>query len=264
VIRVAAVADVHVGADCRGELRSHFAHLADRADVLLLAGDLTRRGEPEEATVLADELRGLPVPTLAVLGNHDYHSDAEAVVVATLHAAGVRVLEGDAAIVDVAGERLGVAGVKGFGGGFVGASGSEFGEREMKAFMAHTRSIAEGLEATLDRLDADVRVALLHYSPVEATLRGERLEIYPFLGSYLLAEAVDRAGADLVVHGHAHNGTERGVTAAGIPVRNVAQPVLRRAYAVYCLGAAGDLGACEQNRGELTATGAKATVRRRR
>jgi len=129
-----------------------------------------------------------------------------------------------------------VAGVKGFGGGFAGASGSEFGEREMKAFMAHTRHVAGMLEDALATLDTDVRVALLHYAPVEATLRGERLEIYPFLGSYLLAEAVDRAGADLVVHGHAHNGTERGVTPAGVPVRNVAQPVLRRSYAVYCFG----------------------------
>jgi Icc-related predicted phosphoesterase len=135
----------------------------------------------------------------------------------------------------VGGTRVGVAGIKGFGGGFAGACGSEFGEQEMKAFMVHTREAASALEGALTSLDADVRIALLHYAPIEATLQGERLEIYPFLGSYLLAEAVDRAGADLVVHGHAHNGSERGVTAGGVPVRNVAQPVLRRAYAVYCL-----------------------------
>jgi Icc-related predicted phosphoesterase len=253
VIRVAAVGDVHIGTDCAGQLRPHFEHLAERADVLLLAGDLTRRGEPEEAAVLADELRGLPVPALAVLGNHDHHAGAVDVVVRRLQDVGVQVLEGGSAVVEVDGARLGVAGAKGFGGGFAGACGSEFGEPEMKAFMAHTRQVAAGLEAGLRSLETDVRVALLHYSPVEATLRGERLEIYPFLGSYLLAEAVDRAGADLVVHGHAHNGTERGVTAAGVPVRNVAQPVLRRSYAVYCFGP-GDLEACEETSG-LSAIG---------
>lgn len=136
-------------------------------------------------------------------------------------------------VVEVDGLRLGIAGVKGFGGGFAGACGSDFGEPEMKAFIRHTKETAERLEDTLDELDTDVRVALLHYSPVEDTLRGERLEIYPFLGSYLLAEAIDRAGADLVVHGHAHNGAEKGLTPGGVPVRNVAQPVIRQAYAVY-------------------------------
>src|SRR5680860_1853785 len=103
----------------------------------------------------------------------------------------------------------------------------------MKAFVRHTKKLAQGLEDALRTLDTDHRVALLHFSPVEATLRGERLEIYPFLGSYLLAEAVDRAGADLVVHGHAHAGSEKGLTSGGVPVRNVAQPVIRRAYHLY-------------------------------
>jgi Icc-related predicted phosphoesterase len=106
----------------------------------------------------------------------------------------------------------------------------------MKAFIAHTRSVADGLEGALRDLDADVRVALLHYAPVKATLVGERLEIYPFLGSYLLAEAGDRAGADIVFHGHAHRGTEKGVTPGGTHVRNVALPVIRRAYNVYAIG----------------------------
>jgi Icc-related predicted phosphoesterase len=243
-VRVAAGGDVHVGVESAGHLRPHFEHVAERADVLLLAGDLTRVGHPDEAAVLADELRDLPVPVLAVLGNHDHHADAADQVVKELDHAGVRVLEGgETAMLDVHGTRVGVAGAKGFGGGFAGACGSEFGEPEMKAYMAHTREIAAGLEAGLGRLDADVRIALLHYAPVEATLQGERLEIYPFLGSYLLAEAVDRAGADLVVHGHAHGGTERGVTPGGVPVRNVAQPVLKRAYAVYCFGSETD--ACD-------------------
>jgi Icc-related predicted phosphoesterase len=237
MIRVAAVGDVHFGTDSAGSLRPHLADLADAADLFLLAGDLTRRGLPEEAQVLADELAGLEVPMFAVLGNHDYHSGQERAVTRVMEAAGVRVLEGDGAVVTVGACRVGVAGIKGFGGGFAGACGSEFGEPMMKAFIAHTRSHADRLEAVLAGLavDTDLRVALVHYSPTERTLQGERLEIYPFLGSYLLGEAIDRAGADLVIHGHAHGGCERGWTDGGIEVRNVAQPLIRRPYNVYCL-----------------------------
>jgi Icc-related predicted phosphoesterase len=152
---------------------------------------------------------------------------------------GVTVLDGSATTIDVRGCRVGVAGSKGFGGGFPGAMGSDFGEPEMKAFMRHARTVAEGLEAALDEIaDADVRVALMHYSPIEGTLQGERLEIWPFLGCYFLAEAVDRAGADVAIHGHAHGGSEKGLTPGGVHVRNVAQPVLRRAYALMSLGPA--------------------------
>jgi Icc-related predicted phosphoesterase len=235
-VRVAAVGDVHLGVESAGHFRPHYEHLAERADLFLLAGDLTRLGERDEAAVLADELRDLPVPIVAVLGNHDHHAGAPEMVTKHLDDAGVQVLEGDTATFDVRGTSVGVAGVKGFGGGFAGACGSEFGEDEMKVFMAHTRHVATRLEQALGSLETDVRIALLHYAPIEATLQGERLEIYPFMGSYLLGEAIDRAGADLVVHGHAHNGSERGVTAGGVPVRNVAQPVLRQAYAVYCFG----------------------------
>jgi Icc-related predicted phosphoesterase len=236
VIRVAATADLHFGPDLAGTLREHLAELPRHADVLLIGGDLTRVGDPDEAGVLAEELADVAVPVLAVLGNHDYQSDRQEEVRARMEAGGVRVLEGAGAVVDVDGTRLGVAGAKGFGGGFVGASGSDFGEPEMKAFVRHTKLAAQGLEEALVDLDADLRVALTHYAPVEQTLQGERLEIYPFLGSYLLGEAIDRAGADLAVHGHAHRGTEKGVTPGGVPVRNVAQSVIRRAYNVYCLG----------------------------
>jgi Icc-related predicted phosphoesterase len=242
VIRVAATADIHAGQDTAGRLRPHLQHVAEQADVFLLAGDLTRRGQAEEALVLAKELEEVAaaVPTFAVLGNHDYHSDDQAMVAKLLDAAGVTVLEGESDTVDVDGQRVGVAGVKGFGGGFAGASGAEFGEPQMKAFVGHTRQVAGWLETSLHELatedKADVRIALMHYSPVAATLRGERLEIYPFLGSYLLAEAVDTAGADLVVHGHAHGGSEKGVTPGGVHVRNVSVPVIKHAYNVYELG----------------------------
>jgi Icc-related predicted phosphoesterase len=239
VIRVAAMGDLHVGTDAVGALRPHVDDLADRADLLLIAGDLTRVGDPAEARVLVDELRDLRLPIVAVLGNHDYHGDRAAEIVAALFTAGIHVLEGDAVTFDIGGVRVGVAGVKGFGGGFPGACAAEFGEPEMRAFIAHTKERATRLEAALRGLECDRRIALLHYAPVPDTLRGERLEIYPFLGSYLLAEAIDRAGADLALHGHAHHGCEQGATAGGVPVRNVARPVLRRAYTVFCFDSAG-------------------------
>ena len=238
MIRVAAVGDIHFGPDSAGTLRPHLADIDEQADVFLLAGDLTRLGDPDEAAVLAEELRGLPVPIVAVLGNHDYHSDREKEVVDVLADAGVEVLEGTSTVVDVAGTPVGIAGVKGFGTGFPGASGSDFGEPEMKAFIRHAQAAAGALGEALEELAAagvERRVALMHYAPAEGTLRGERLEIYPFLGSYFLGEAVDRVGADVAIHGHAHGGTEKGFTPGGILVRNVAQPVINRAYNVYCL-----------------------------
>jgi Icc-related predicted phosphoesterase len=233
MIRVAAVGDVHVGVDSAGRLGPRLAGLADRADLFLLAGDLTHRGRPEEAKVLAEELRDVGVPTVAVLGNHDYHSDEQEAVTEVLEEAGIRVLEGDSTVVQVGGRRVGIAGSKGFGGGFAGACASDFGEPEMKAFVGHTKALAARLEHALAGLRADRRIALLHYAPVAETLAGEPREIYAFLGSYLLAEAVDRAGADLVVHGHAHRGSRNGTTPGGVPVRNVAAPVIGRAYEVF-------------------------------
>jgi Icc-related predicted phosphoesterase len=237
MIRVAAVGDVHLAEDLRGSLRPQLAGIGDHADVLLLAGDLTRHGDLAEVRVVAAEFGGLDVPVVAVLGNHDYQSDRTEAITTLLKDAGISVLEGTGVVLGVPGGRLGVAGTKGFGGGFPGRSGSEFGEPEMKAFIRHSRQLAEGLGRALKELDADFRVALTHYSPVEDTLAGEPPEIYPFLGSYFLAEAIDSVPADLAVHGHAHAGTEKGQTPGGVPVRNVAMPVIQRPYAVYCLGA---------------------------
>ncbi|MEU6526293.1 metallophosphoesterase [Streptomyces sp. NPDC046924] len=238
MIRIAAVGDIHMGPDSQGLLRPAFDTLPDCADLLLLAGDLTRHGTPEEARVVAEEIRGLAVPVVAVLGNHDHHDDHPDEVTAILRDAGARVLEGEGTVVRRGGTRVGVAGTKGFGGGFVGRSAGEFGEPVMKEFVRHSRRCADGLRASLERLGAegcDLRIALTHFSPVPETLAGEPLEIYPFLGSYLLAEAIDTAGADLAVHGHAHAGTEHGMTGGGVRVRNVAQPVIGRAFHVYHL-----------------------------
>lgn len=233
MIRIAAMADTHFGVDAAGSLRPALEDLPERADLLLIGGDLTKRGRPEEAAVLAEELQDLGVPVVAALGNHDYHVDREDDVRDAMEAVGCRVLDGEAASVSIGEVSVGVAGIKGFGGGFAGASGSDFGEPEMKAFIRHTQAMADRLRVSLEDLDCDLRIALTHYSPVRETLEGEPPEIYPFLGSYLLAEAIDAGGADLAIHGHAHRGAERGRTPGGVPVRNVAQPVLGRAYAIY-------------------------------
>ncbi|RFS83584.1 metallophosphoesterase [Actinomadura spongiicola] len=235
MIRVAAAGDLHVGPEVAGTYRTRLSALAEHADVFLVAGDLTRHGTVEEGRVAAGELRDLGVPVVAVLGNHDYHSDAEDEITDILRDAGVTVLEGDGTVLDCGGTKLGIAGGKGFGGGFEGRCASDFGEPEMKAFISHTKDFAGRLGAALLDLDADLLVSLTHYSPSADTLEGEPLEIYPFLGSYLLGEAIDSAMADLAIHGHAHKGTEKGLTSGGVRVRNVALPVIQHAYAMYSL-----------------------------
>ncbi|HKF53898.1 MAG TPA: metallophosphoesterase [Blastocatellia bacterium] len=235
MIRVAAIGDVHFSDSPDLKLGEYWAELHEHADLFLLAGDLTTHGGAGQARALASQLSRVRVPIFAVLGNHDYHEDQTDLIRKILADTGVTILEGRSAIIVVNQETIGIAGTSGFGGGFAGACGSAFGEPEMKAFIHHTELLATRLEKSLGELQSDFRVALLHYSPVKDTIAGERLEIYPFLGSYLLAEAIDRGGADLVIHGHAHHGQEKGVTARGIPVRNVAFPMLRRPYAVYDL-----------------------------
>jgi Icc-related predicted phosphoesterase len=234
-VRVAAVGDVHLDKDVLGRFRPALDHLGDKADLLLLAGDLTRHGTADEARCVATEFGRLAVPVVAVLGNHDYQSDREDEVTKILVDGGITVLEQSSTVLDVDGVRVGIAGAKGFGGGFAGRCASEFGEPEMKAFIRHTRRISDALGEALRSVDCDLLLALTHYAPVPETLVGEPPEIYPFLGSYLLADAIDSAPTALAVHGHAHAGTERGTTPAGVKVRNVAHPVIRQAYNVYQL-----------------------------
>ena len=232
-IRVAAAADLHVERGNVSAWRDALEPLSDHSDVLLLAGDLTQNGVADEANALADVLSVVSVPIFAVLGNHDLHMNASLELRRILERQGVCVLEGEHAQLRVAGRSLGIAGSTGFGGGFPGAEASEFGEPEMKRFVCRARRMSERLQGALEALDSDVRIALLHYAPVPDTLVGERLEIYPFLGSHYLGRAVDAAGADLVLHGHAHLGCEAGKTPGGVAVRNVAQPVIRAPYRVF-------------------------------
>ncbi|GAA4846620.1 metallophosphoesterase family protein [Saccharopolyspora rosea] len=248
MIRVAAVGDVHLGQGDHGRFRPALRDLPDLADVLLLAGDLTNHGSPAEARSVAAEFGDLAVPVVAVLGNHDHHSDRVPEVTGILRDAGIGVLDGDTAVFDIGPHTLGVAGVKGFGGGFTDNCGSSFGERVMRDFVDHAKDSAARLESALHSLDTTYRVALTHYSPVAETLTGEPREIFPFLGSRLLAEAVDGGRADLALHGHAHYGSERGRTAGGVPVRNVAHHVLGVPFKVYRLGTGSDsaVGAAER------------------
>jgi Icc-related predicted phosphoesterase len=243
LIRVAAVGDVHLGPDLAGRHREGLSDITAHADVLLLAGDLTRHGTVEEARIVAAEYRDLPVPVVAILGNHDHHSDCPDELSAVLADAGLLVLEGTGTVLDLPAGRLGVAGTKGFGLGFAGRCASDFGEPEMKDFSRAGRNSAQVLARALAQVaqdGADVTVALTHYAPVDDTLVGEPPEIWPFLGNYLLGEEIDRAGVDLAVHGHAHAGTEKGTTEGGVRVRNVAHPVIRAPYAVYDLHPASD------------------------
>lgn len=235
MIRIAAAGDVHFDRKSHNRLAQHFGGMEDKADFFLLAGDLTQTGHPEEMRVLADDLKKCPVPIIAVLGNHDYHVDQVTQNVQILNDAGVTVLEGNSIILNIKNQRVGIAGAKGFGGGFVGACGSDFGEPEMKTFMRHSKNHARILENAIKEMEADYKIALLHYSPTAQTLLGEKKEIYPFLGCYYLAEAVDYGKADICFHGHAHAGIEKGETPGGCPVRNVAQPVIRHAFNIYTL-----------------------------
>ncbi|HEX7100759.1 MAG TPA: metallophosphoesterase [Acidimicrobiia bacterium] len=233
MIRIAAIGDIHLGTESRGRYAPALVDLHERADLFLLAGDLTHVGSPEEAEVVAGELASVDVPVIAVLGNHDYHSDHSDTVVEILSQVGITVLEGSTATVETPGGTVGVAGTKGFGGGFPPAMASCFGEPEMKAFVRTGEALAQSLRDSLEELDTDIRVALTHYSPSRDTLEGERPEIHAFLGSVALAEAVDAGGAIVAIHGHAHVGSPSGETPGGTPVRNVAMPLLKQAYAVF-------------------------------
>ncbi len=223
-VRLAAVADVHCTKAAPGALAAAFTEAAAQADVLLLGGDLTDYGLPEEARVLTRELSGVKIPVVAVLGNHDCESGKEAEVAAILTEAGVKVLDGDA--VEVHG--IGIAGVKGFGGGFGRRMLEPWGEAAVKAFVHAAVDEALKLERALARLRTPQRVALLHYAPIEATVEGEPREIFPFLGSSRLEEPLNRYRVTLAFHGHAHRGAPEGRTSTGIPVFNVAMPLLRR------------------------------------
>jgi Icc-related predicted phosphoesterase len=225
-LRIAAIGDLHCTRASEGAFQPLFGKVGESADVLVLCGDLTDYGTPEEARVLAKELGATRIPKVAVLGNHDFESGASAEVARILaDAAGVIVLDGTA--VEVLG--VGFAGVKGFAGGFGERALQSWGEEPIKAFVRAALDEALKLETALARLRTPGRVALLHYAPIGETVGGEPTEIFPFLGSSRLEEPLNRYRPSVVFHGHAHRGRPEGATAAGVPVYNVAKPLLQRA-----------------------------------
>lgn len=224
-LRLAAVGDLHCTRKSEGAYRGVFSRISDEADVLLLCGDLTDYGLPEEAQILAHEIQqGSSIPVVAVLGNHDYESGKCDEVKKILLEAGVTVLDGDSCEV----EGVSFVGVKGFCGGFGKRTVEPWGESAIKTFVRETVEEALKLEKALSHHTNGTCVVLMHYAPIEETVRGEPLEIYPFLGSSRLEDPLTKREVAAVFHGHAHKGSLEGRTSNGIPVYNVAMPLLRR------------------------------------
>jgi Icc-related predicted phosphoesterase len=233
MVRVAAAGDVHASEATRDRLEHAFAEVGSQADLVLLAGDLTTTGEPDEAQVLVDVCRGLSIPVFAVLGNHDCHAGRHRELTARLEQGGIRVLDGAARTCIAGGVEVGIVGCKGFVGGFSGAMLPDFGEPLLREVYAQTtrdaQAIADGL---IHVVHCDIKIVLLHYSPIAATLEGEPEGIRVLLGSERLALPIAEHGADLVLHGHAHAGTFEGSIGA-IPVYNVAVHVMGRDFWIF-------------------------------
>ncbi|QJE72569.1 metallophosphoesterase [Aerophototrophica crusticola] len=231
-LRVAAIGDVHASPNQRGQWRDAFAEVGHSADVLCLCGDLTNIGTAAEAEALAEDLRGIAIPVLAVLGNHDHQCDKPEEIEKVLRDAGVKFLENETHVV----KGVGFAGVKGFGGGFDGKMLDAFGESAIKQFVQEAIDESLRLEHALKQLETERKVVVLHYAPICETVVGEPEAIFPFLGSSRLAETIDRFdGVKAVFHGHAHRGTYAGHTRAGNPVFNVAAHIEKPTGKPYAL-----------------------------
>src|SRR5215469_1761368 len=221
-MRIAATADLHFSPPSYDRIREPFTHIRDEADVLAIAGDLTNYGKPEEMRSLLNMLVRLRIPIVAVLGNHDYESGQEQELIKMMSTEGIKVLDGSSYERD----GVGFAGTKGFIGGFGRGVLTAFGEKEVKAFVQASLDEVLKLERALSMLRTEKIVIVTHYAPISETVQGEPAEIWPYLGSSRLAEVIDRHGATVAVHGHAHHGKLEGKTTGGIPVHNVALSLL--------------------------------------
>jgi Icc-related predicted phosphoesterase len=232
-VRVAAAGDIHCRESRRDEIAATFAEVAQRSDLILLAGDLTAHGEPDEARVLADACRDLDVPVLAVLGNHDWHADRAGELVAVLQEAGIEVLDRKWTTREVDGIEVGIVGAKGFVGGFPGSHLPDFGEPLLRQVYAEASAEVEAIDEGLRAVAVcPLRIVLLHYSPAAATLAGEPEGIWAFLGTDRLAPPIAEHAPDLVLHGHAHAGTFEGAIGEA-PVYNVSVPVIERDFWLF-------------------------------
>jgi Icc-related predicted phosphoesterase len=233
VIRIAATGDIHCSEALRDHIAAAFRDVAPKADLILLAGDLTTHGEPEQAAVLADACRGLELPVLAVLGNHDFHANRCEEVCAALADGGIRVLQREVAVHEVNGIEVGIVGAKGFVGGFPGAELPDFGEPLLREVYGETTREVAAIESGLEEIaGCHRRIVLLHYAPIPDTLVGEPETIWAFLGSSRLAAPIGAHRPDLVLHGHAHRGTFEG-TLGPVPVRNVAVAVTGKDFELF-------------------------------
>jgi uncharacterized protein len=240
-IRVAAAGDIHCHEGNRDEIRDAFERIAARADVVVLAGDLTTHGEPDQAAVLADACRDLSAPVFAVLGNHDWHANRVDELLRVLESGGIRVIDRRSGRCQVRGVEIGLAGAKGFVGGFPDSTLPDFGEPLMRAVYAETGAEVRALDVALGEIaECPIRVALLHYAPTTTTLEGELQTIWSFLGSDRLAEPISRHSPTIVLHGHGHNGTFEGFVGA-VPVFNVAVHVMNTDFWVFEFDEAGGL-----------------------
>jgi Icc-related predicted phosphoesterase len=225
VVRIAALGDLHYGRTVpQGSLQPLFTQITESADILVLCGDLTDYGLPDEARALARELTGaVKIPTVAVLGNHDYESGQQDEVRRIVSDAGVIVLDGDATEI----RGVGFAGAKGFAGGFGRRALGPWGEEIIKKFVHEAVNEALKLESALARLRTSRLIAVLHYAPVQGTVEGEPPEIFPYLGCSRLEEPINRFPVTAVFHGHAHHGQPEGRTAKNVPVYNVSLSLMR-------------------------------------
>ncbi len=236
-LRIAATGDVHCRDSNREAVVASFAALGDDVDLVLVAGDLTSHGTLAEAEVLCEAAAATAAPVYAVLGNHDWHNDEAGAILERLEAGGVHMLDRDAATCEVDGVEVGIVGVKGFVGGFAPRHLPDFGEPSLRAVYAEATAEVQALEEGLRAVaTCPLRLVILHYAPIEATLEGEPREIWVFLGSDRLAAPILEHGPDLVVHGHAHAGSPDG-TIGETPVHNVSQPVLGRDFRIFELDA---------------------------
>jgi len=227
VVRIAALGDLHHSRTAAaGSLQPLFTQISEEADILVLCGDLTDYGLPEEARSLVRELAPLKIPSVAVLGNHDFQSDQPGEVARILVDAGVKMLDGDTTEI----EGIGFAGIKGFAGGFGRRALGPWGEVIIKQFVHEAVNEALKLETALARLRTPRLIAVLHYSPIQETVEGEPMDIFPFLGCSRLEEPLTRYPVTAVFHGHAHHGRPEGTTRTGAPVFNVSMPMMRELF----------------------------------
>jgi Icc-related predicted phosphoesterase len=227
--RIAAVGDIHVRENDKGKWIEYFRTVSEQADILILAGDLTDTGRAADAITLREELKACTIPVVGVLGNHDYEADEQAEIKKALHSENICILDGDSIVIG----NVGIAGIKGFGGGFDQHMLPLWGEKMNKQFVQEAVNEALCLDRALAKLDSEhtdlKKIVVMHYSPIKATVLGEPEPIFPFLGSSRLAEPINRREVVAAFHGHAHVGTLEGTTSNGVKVFNVSKPLLLKA-----------------------------------